>query len=706
MERNFNLKEMPYLLKTLDDGKIASIDQRSTVRIFDPKTLKVVDGFKSKIIHQEKLFNSVDISKKGDMTLIGLPKKEKAALFINSEKKLKAQIGFHRGEVESVALSDDEHLCATGGTDGRTFIYHANTATVMLTMPTHIDYVTAIAFSPKNTLVATGSFDKTIHVKNISLMSDAFNLIAHTAVIKKLAFLSSDTLVSVDKEGHVLIWDLSKKRLKKRLPKMLEEILDIALSKDKKFLFVSTVFGNIGVYDIEGLERISSTFLKLGQPVNALAVSDEEKKLFYATADGYVHTHSLLDGEETLIDSFSKNHFKEAYLAVEKNPLLKFSEHFARLEALWNERLEQAKMDLTHNNQEGAKMRLEPFAEVPHKRTIIKHLLKDFVEFGKFTQYIKEKKFALAYSLAAKYPSYKETSEYQKLEEIWEKQFAKAKKAILQSAGEEKAREYLALFRGVSHKARLITELFNQRKAYMLFRKKLAQKDFVAVFALAQAHPFIKELKEYRDLLKWADSIYIKINHHYHRHEFLDAIKLAHAIKDFPDFKEEVASFIEHSEVYLEFEQLIKAKDYNKMYALLDRYPFLSDLPILNTIDEHWREIEHSLEEPIQRGDIHTIIALVKDYWKITYKRRHIIMFLVSAYLKQIERAIEKGIDKERIIEAMKRLYALVGENELLEIMANDYSFKVDTVIDFQNVIPGTAELRPLEEYPEDIFAP
>lgn len=704
MERNVNLKEMPFLLKTLDDGNIASIDKRSTVRILDPKTLKVIDGFKSKIVHEQKLFNSVDISKKGDLTLIALPKKEKAALFINSEKKLKAQIGFHRGEVESVAISDDEHFCATGGTDGRTFIYHANTSTVMLTLPPHIDYVTAIAFSPRNTFVATGSFDRVIHVKNIALMSDAFNLIGHSEVIKKLIFLSNELLVSADKSGQLIIWDISKKKIKKRMPKMLEEILDIALSEDKKFLFVSTVFGNIGVYNLETYEQVTGTFLKIGQPINALTVSDSEKRLFYATIDGYVHTYSLLVGEEVLVDSFEHNHFKAAYSAVDNNPLLKFSEHYKRLEAFWEESVEKAKLELTHNNREGAKLRLEPFAQVPHKRTIIKHLLEDFVEFRKFVQFIKEQKYALAYSLAAKYPIYQNTPEYKKLEAIWESQFSKAKKTILQNGGEEKAREYLSLFRGVSHKARLITDLFNQRKAYMLFRKKLAQKDFIAVFQLTKSFAFLKELKEYTDLMKWADSIYIKINHHYHKHEFIEAIKLAHAIKDFPDFKEEVASFIEHSEVYLEFEQLIKAKNYDQMYALLERHPFLSDLPILNTIDERWHEIEHELELPIRKGDMKRVLELCQDYWKITFKRRQIIMFIVSTYLRQIEYGIKKGLEQDQIIQAMHTLYGLVGDNELLEIMANDYSVKVDTVVNFDNVIPGTPTMMELKNFPLDIF--
>ncbi len=440
MPHSTNVKEGIFLLKYLHDGTLALMDQSSTLRIINPVTLKTVGGFRAKLHHEHRILNIVDVSMSGQYTLIGIPKKSKAALFVNENKKLKATIGMHKGEIEAVAISDDDQYVVTGGTDGRTFIYMADTASPFIALPPKKDYITTINFSDDSKMVAYGSFDRSITVKNIGTMSDEFFLLGHNAPVKKLLFLSKQELVSVDRDGGVIVWDLHTRRIKKRLPKMLEEILAMVLSEDKHFLFVSTIYGNVGLYDMKSLECITNSYIKVDGRVNALAVDPKEKLLIYGTQEGELGSYSLVQGEDELAKSIAVKDFEKAYTLVSKNVLLRFSGFYQQLDEAWNTALDQAKKLFGKGMNEAASKVMEPFSEIPGKRSLIKNFIAEFEDFKKFRQLVSEQKYALAYSMVANHPLFEETQEYMEMETVWEQQFHKAKKSILSKTGEEQAR--------------------------------------------------------------------------------------------------------------------------------------------------------------------------------------------------------------------------------------------------------------------------
>lgn len=704
MNQVLNVKEGVFLLKYLTDGTLALIDQRSTLRIIDPKTFKVIGGFKTKLEHKHRILNIVDVSSSGKYTLVGLPNKNKAALFLTQEKKLKSMIGHHKGDVETVAISDDESYLATGGTDGHTFVYHANSNNPFIALTPRGDYISCISFSDDSNIVAYGCFDATITVKNIALMREDFVLKGHHAPIKQLHFLSSQFLLAVDREGNVVIWDLHTRSVKSRLPKMLEEILAITVSEDKHFLFVSTIYGNIGLYDLEKFERVTATYLKAQDRVNALALDHKNKVLFCATQEGDLFEHDLLSGDDILLESIKAKDFKKAYKQIEVNVLLRFSDHFTTLEEIWNKSLSQAKQLFAKGLDKTAVQLLEPFSEVPGKRGIINKIVQEFGEFQKFTTYVKEKRYALAYPLAIKFPTYQETQEYMTMEKIWETQFSKAKKFIMDRSGEEKAREHLALFRGVSHKAKLITDLYNQRKVFILFLNKLSKKEYFTVFKLVESYPFLTELKEFKDLKRWGDAIYIKIQQAFQSQDYLSAIKFAKHIKDFPDFKDEIEALVEHSQVYISFKHAIEVQDLKTVYELLENNSFLAKLPALDGIDYQWDDILSKIDEPMSEGNMQEVLYLLKPYPYVAYKKRHIMVFIKTTFMRQLEKAIEDKEEADLIIEGFKNMYATFGKDELLMLLAKNYEKKHNVSIDFSYTKPGNFLTFSIDTLPMSIL--
>ena len=115
--------------------------------------------------------------------------------------------------------------------------------------------------------------------------------------------------------------------------------------------------------------------------------------------------------------------FARAYGVVEKNPSLKESEHYRKLEQLWRELFAKASRLLGRDpvlNKEPVKKLLHPFSEVPQKKAEILSMLKNVGVFRRAEAHIKEKNFKGYYVLVGQYSFLKETPLYEKMEWLQE----------------------------------------------------------------------------------------------------------------------------------------------------------------------------------------------------------------------------------------------------------------------------------------------
>jgi hypothetical protein len=115
--------------------------------------------------------------------------------------------------------------------------------------------------------------------------------------------------------------------------------------------------------------------------------------------------------------------FAKAYVVVDKNPNLKDSEHYRKLEQLWKELFAKASRLLGRDpvlNKDPVKKLLNPFAEVPQKRAEIASMIKNVGVFRRAESAIKEKNFKGYYTLVNQYRFLKEAPLYDKMEWLQE----------------------------------------------------------------------------------------------------------------------------------------------------------------------------------------------------------------------------------------------------------------------------------------------
>jgi len=661
------IKSAVITLKQLDNENLIVMDKSGNLRCLDLKTLKTISGFKSNIEQERSWGNHMSVSGSGLYAACIIPHSNKAAVYNVLKKKLIYTTSDHKGDLESVCVDDNNHYLVTGGTDGRTFVYNLETSKLVYSFPPHADYITALAVN--NIWIVSASYDKSISVLNLTTMKTPTLLRGHSSVIVTMKLLKNMRMLSADRNGNILLWNLKTSKLLDKFPKLSDDITCLSVSADERFVFVGTKLGLVSLYSFENMRLLKRVFLKESSKVTSLCVLDKSNQIAVGTKSGKLSFYKLIPDEKQLISQLKNKEYLPLYKAAEDNPLLLYSPVFVKLESLWKNAFEKAGKMLEINQKGNAEVILEPFKSVKEKSAQINNLFLDYKEFNKFKAYVKDKKYSLAYPMSAQYKHFQDSSPYKLMEKEWHVQFNKAKVYIMKKEGEEKARSLLSAFKGISKKSVLIQELFSQRTAYMLFKKKLLQKDYIALFSLLDKCPFIKEFDEYYQLLEYGDTIYIKAQQALEKKNYSHVLGFLSVLLAFPDFKEDAKEMMENAKVMEKFTQAFDDNDLPRMYEMIGEFPFLMELQEAQSIEDNWKNHLRLAEKFASKGDIANVIASLEDFFTIKAKFLSIAFVFRQAYLSQLYFALRAKKPAKIVENAIKQYLVFFGEDEHVEIL-------------------------------------
>ena len=351
-----------------------------------------------------------------------------------------------------------------------------------------------------------------------------------------------------------------------------------------------------------------------------------------------------------------------AYRLAEENPLLRYSDEYMRLEALWNGAFQKAMSLLELGRKEEAKKILEPFGVEASKRLLAQQLVNDFADFQKFKAAVEGQKYQLAYSMAASHPMLKQNRYYEMMESEWEKRFSRAKKIVMQKGGEERAKELLKPFRGISDKSRVIQALLSEKEIYRLFMKLVAKRDFKGAIELAKRYPAIMELDEYKKIEKIADIIAKRASAELEAGNYAEAARLASQLKEFPDMRERAEELIETANLYASAMRYFAQKDYGAIYAILERHPELEDTKIVQNLEEAWRKVVTRAEKAASSGEVGDLKKIFAPFLSLQQKRAKMVSLFKQAYIVQIENALKRGADVSAAVGRYLELFGMDDE--------------------------------------------
>ncbi len=688
-KKTLNIKSAIISLKVLENKNLGMMEQSGAVRIIDTKNYKTIDGFKTNIVQERTWGNHMCFSASGEYAAAIIPHSNKAAIYSVKQRKLLYTTARHKGDVESVCMDDENHYFITGGTDGKTYIWNLKTGRMSYSFPPRADYITDVDIN--SAWAASASYDKSISVLNLATMSNPILLLGHSSVIVQMKILKGMRLLSTEKEGYIILWDLKNSKILHRFPKMHDEITCFVLSEDEKFLFVGTKSGYICLYALDKGIELKKNYLKLNTKITSMCLINDE--LAVGTKRGDINFYDLVLNEDKLLSLLKQKAYVTLYETFEENPLLRYSNVYTSLENLYDETKKKAAILLEKEEVATAKSLLEPFCLIKSKQADIQNLFSDFREFAKFKEHVEKKRYSLAYTLANQFKHFQESSFYKNMEKEWHISFNKAKALAKNKNGDEQVNKILNNFKGISSKSILIQQLFEQRTAYMLFRKKLAQKDFQALSALIKKCPFVKEFDEYDLLMEFADKTFIKAQEAMKNRDYDKAMKYAVKLLSFPDLKEDAQSMMEEASVLEKFEVAFDNDDMNSMYKMISAYPYLSELSEAKALEDDWKYHLVLAEKYAAKADVFNAAGALEDFFEISSKHQSISVVMQEAYIMQIQRALRSEKPVNIIENAIKQYVLFFGINDHIEHFYENFSDKYTTQVELKKLQKGNAAL-------------
>jgi len=699
-DKSLEIKSAIITLKPLVDGHLILMDKSGDLRKINTDNFKTMGGFKTNIKQERSWGNHMSVSASGKYAASIIPHSNKAAVYDIPTKKLLYTTSRHKGDLESVCVDDNNHYFVTGGTDGKTYVWSLESGRLSYAFPSHADYITALEIN--SVWIVSASYDKSISVLNLSTMKEPSRLHGHNSVVVQMKLLKNMRMISADKEGNIIVWNLKTSSIIKRFPRLNDDISCFVISTDEKFLFVGSKLGNVSLFDIDKVELLKRSYLKEESKVTSLAFLESKGQLVVGTKAGRLSFYPLIPDKSLLLQKLKTKDYLSIYEEAQNNPLLYYSPIYLKLEELWKTAFSKASKMLEEGQKANAEVVLEPFSKVKSKRMCIQELFKDYHEFNKFKTYVNDKKYSLAYPLANRYEHFKKSNAYIVMENEWHVKFNKAKTYLLEKEGEEKVRKLLTNFKGISQKTILIQELFQQRTAYMLFLKKLAAKDYKALFSLLDRCPFIKEFDEYDQLVDYADTLYIKAQQALNKKDYSTALECAGELLHFPDFVDDANEMVENAHVLEKFTLAFASDNMALMYEMIGEYPFLTELKEAKALEEDWNYHLVLAEKFASKADVVNAIASLEDFFEIKAKFISIAVVMQQAYITQLNRALRSNRSQSVIDNSIKKYISFFGLDDHIDNYIENYIVKFDSKFDTSRLQKGDIQLfRPFMIIPD-----
>ena len=672
-----------------DNNSLLTVDEAGNFREYSLEDYKLINSLKTKL-HNSTWNRRISFSKNGEYLIYGMPESNYINVFSISTKEIlyKIEEGFHQGEIISTVTGSENKYFISTSREGRAFLWNMQTGNSVFTFPKHIKSVNIAIFNSSNNIVVTGGDDGSIQLYDISTMKP-LKLIRHNMPIRGFLFLSDKYLISLDKKNQVILWRYSDGKQVKVMLENDSVITKMALSKDEKFLFLSTIKGTVILYNLIEHKVINQAYISIPTPITNIATTPESGNIIISDTKGGIYFYSAHNDQIILGKYIRAKKYEEAYNLIHKNDLLKFTQEAGILEMIWHRVLAKSKEMLETEMKDTIKVELmlEPFAIVPEKKEIIDNILDDFKQYSLLIKFINKESYYLAYDIIEKHPSLEKTRAFKRLESIWQDYFRRAKAKLFEKDGEEESKEILSKFRGVSSKAFTIKNLFQQKNIYIQFQNCIKKQRYNEILNIVHRHNFLETNRDYQEVLHKLDDAYIQMRIAIRKNKLGFAREKANLLIGIDDYKQEAQSALKEIEIHTDFKMIIKSSNLDKILEMVDKYPYLRNYPEVIEIDNRWKDVVFKAQDLASHGEIDEVMKTLDEFNSVKVKFRKIANIFKIAYLSDLHNTVTDNEDELSIvipilIRGIKKYLLYFGKDQeikdLVEEIRNVGGEKID----------------------------
>jgi WD40 repeat protein len=667
-----------------NSGNLFVLDSKGNFIEYELENYSEVTRFETDI--QSSVWNrAIAVSYDDNFLLIGVEQNIK--VFSIPEKKFLYEIT-HEGTIISASVDEQNRYFVSTSDDGRAFLWNLNSGQSLFSFPKHDLAIKSSAFNKSGNIVATGTDDGYINLVNISTMKSMRSIEGDTS-IRLLKFLSENYLLSVDKNNILNLWRFSDGEKIKTLLETRSNITKLEISPDEKFLFVGTTKGKVVLYDLIEHKTISNKHAVIENKITNITIVNENNDFALSDDKGNIFIYSAHEDQKKLAGLIKSKKYKEAYLLVEKNDILKYTKEYEVLEMIWEATLKKSEefLESEMRDSKKAELMLQPFAVDPKKREIIDEMVADFKEYAKLTQFVKSQNYNLAYDIVRKHPSLEKTKSYRKLEAIWQDYFKRAKLQLFETGGEAKAKEILSKFAGISEKAFTIKNLFLQKNVYLQFQNFLKKRRYNELLNLVHKNKFLETNSDFQAVLDKLDSIFIEMKLAVRNNKLDTALEHAEFLSKIDDFKKEAFETLEELDNHKKFREILSRGDISEMLGFSEGKPYLQKYPEIARLNKKWDKVVFEAQEFASHGDIDNVLNSISEFISVQVRHKKMANIFKIAYLSDLQNTINDNSDSLEIVfpllsRGITNYVESFGIDQEIEDLIDKIEKKSDKIVD------------------------
>lgn len=477
------------------------------------------------------------------------------------------------------------------------------------------NYVGAIDSNEK--YVACSGYGGAITIIKLHSLTHKQTIQSARVRVKTLKFINDGLLISATIDSNIYFHDLTKYKHTKTITSPIGIISTIIPIPNTQYVMVSGESNKIALIDLELQKIVSNEFIKFDSGIKFFTLIEEDT-VVAVLEDNTVEKTSFSELErfEELIQ---RSLYEQAFLLIEKNPLLKSTSAYKELEEIYNKLYMQALDAFLNANKQQAMVLLSQFSTIQSKKDDINLVLNSFEQYKKFHTLVLAKKYHLAYSISENYPALKRTYPYTKLENEFKKTFEFAQKQI--NIGRiDIAEEILSVYKSVQSKKILVKLLLQNNKDFFLFLNALKTKDYKKIALLIKKDDAFAQLPQYQDLLTQLQNKLQKIKRDIYKADVTTAIEKIKQIQYIPQIREQLQELFELANNTKNLLRYYEENDFFNCYLLLDKSRPLEPLKLSKLLEKHWHKLMDKCENLALRGDLKGIKEVLEEL--ITLKSR------------------------------------------------------------------------------------
>lgn len=477
------------------------------------------------------------------------------------------------------------------------------------------------AFASYKNMFASAGYGGAIFVIDLHSQAKKYVITHRRERIDALCFIDENTIISGNNNGNIDITSLNNIKTYNSINTTLSKIKQIILMPNPDYIVVTGVTNIVAIVDIKNYKVVHNKYVEFESNIANIDIANGESLVASLDNDKIVTVE--LPSVSKLKSLIVHNSLEDAYKLIRTEPMLQGSFEHKMLERRFENDFLNATKALINQNKTKATQLLSVYAKVQSKQDEIKNLFEAFKSFNRFHSLFLEKKYALAYAIASKYPPLKYTAQYKKMEQVFKVAFANAQRHI-QQGNIVDAKALLFEYNTVISKQPIIKLILNQNKEFVKFLAAVQKKDFLTIDKLINVNALFKQIPNYIALTQEIENKLEDIKFSIKSGEIVVAKKLIASIEEVSFIKDQIEILYYECRKMLLLQQAYEANNFKSCYEILDSHKSLSSTELGILLEKHWLKLINKCEEYALCGNLKDIKKTLGNLLSLSTRRNKI----------------------------------------------------------------------------------